>query len=79
MNGDWGDDGASILEKEIKFYMYGKNGEVPPEWNDFIKQIDPEYATFLSLKNKSCNLKFYFFLFSLSLKCFLTFGTTSLP
>jgi hypothetical protein len=55
-SGGWDDGGASRLEEQAKFFAYGLNRVMPPEWNQFIKQyetsIDPEYQEFLRLQKK---------------------------
>jgi hypothetical protein len=56
MNGSWGDGGAGALETQVKFYRYGMQGIVPPEWSKYVEKVqhqaDPEYETFLRLKEK---------------------------
>lgn len=51
-SGSYGDNGASDLEKQIKFYQYGRKGIIPPEWKQYENKIDPEYQEFLRLKKK---------------------------
>jgi len=51
-NGEMGDGGASQLECEWKFYTYGIQSVVPPEWEHFLKECDPEYKDYLRLKKK---------------------------
>ena len=46
------DGGASRLEDQVKFYNYGRNGIVPPEWETYKKELDPEYQRYLELKKK---------------------------
>lgn len=50
------DGGASVLQTQVQFYEYGRQGVIPPEWNKHAKmakaQTDPEYQTFLRLKEK---------------------------
>lgn len=52
MGGRWDDGGASVLENQVKFYQYGLKGQVPPEWKEYEKQLDPEYIEYLRLKRK---------------------------
>lgn len=51
-NGEYGDGVASILEMQVKFYNYGRENKIPPEWKDYEKQLDPEYTEYLRLKQK---------------------------
>lgn len=50
------DGGASKLEMQVTFYKYGRNNELPKEWEEFAiqltKQNDSEYDEYLRLKNK---------------------------
>ena len=54
--GSHGDGGASILRDQVKFYKYGRDGLIPPEWEPYIRQAererDPEYAELMRLKKK---------------------------
>lgn len=53
MNGEYGDGGASVLEDQIKFYQYGRDGIIPPEWEKkYGNQLDPEWDEYLRLKKK---------------------------
>lgn len=46
------DGGASQIEAEVKFYQYGLAGRIPPEWEKYEKQLDPEWVEYLRLKKK---------------------------
>lgn len=50
--GGMNDGGASRLREQVKFFMYGFNLVVPPEWREFQVQLDPEYQKYLELKKK---------------------------
>lgn len=50
--GEWGDHGASELEKEVKFFKMGMKGEMPEEWKPYTTSLDPEYAEYQRLKRK---------------------------
>lgn len=52
LNGEWHDGGASKLEEQVKFYNYGRNGIIPPEWIKYTKELDPEYKEYVRLKKK---------------------------
>jgi len=56
LSGSWGDGGASVLEAQVKFYNYGKRGVIPDEWKTHTDKADPEYATYLRLKEKFKNI-----------------------
>ncbi len=55
-SGSWGDGGASVLEAQVQFYRYGRDGVVPPEWQKHAeqakKEADPDYAQYQKLKAK---------------------------
>lgn len=55
-SGAMNDGGASIILTQLKFYKYGRDYVIPPEWNDLVKQYerenDPEYQDYLRLKEK---------------------------
>lgn len=55
-NGGWDDGGASRLEDQVRFYRYGMEDIIPPEWkryqNQVEKEADPEYKEYLRLQNK---------------------------
>ena len=55
-NGEWSDGGASTLEAQVKFYRYGREGRVPPEWKEYAAQAtredDPEWAEYQRLRKK---------------------------
>jgi hypothetical protein len=46
------DGGASNLEDQVKYFQYGLICKLPPEWESYKKQLDPEYIEFLRLKRK---------------------------
>jgi hypothetical protein len=54
--GRWDDGGASRLEDQIRFFQYGLEGILPPEWEKYKDQVrkesDPDYAQYLNLKRK---------------------------
>lgn len=52
MSGRWDDGGASRLEEQVKFFQYGMHGQIPPEWEVYKKELDPEYIEYLRLKRK---------------------------
>lgn len=52
MGGRWDDGGASRLEDQVKFFQYGMRGQIPPEWKEYEKLLDPEYIEYLRLKRK---------------------------
>jgi hypothetical protein len=55
-NGNMTDGGADVLEAQVRFYRYGRNGVVPPEWQKYADQVrkeaDPEYEQYKKLKMK---------------------------
>lgn len=51
-SGSCGDGGADKLESQVKFYNYGRQGTIPPEWSEYEIQIDTEYQDYLKLKGK---------------------------
>lgn len=46
------DGGAGILEAQVRFYRSGQAGVMPPEWQEYEKQLDPEYEEYLRLVKK---------------------------
>lgn len=50
------DGGASELETQVKFYRMGANGQMPPEWEEYLTQArheaDPEWVTYQRLRRK---------------------------
>lgn len=50
--GEWSDRGATDLETQVRFYNYGRQGTIPPEWVKYQKEFDPEYNEYLRLKKK---------------------------
>jgi hypothetical protein len=55
-SGSWGDGGAGVMEAQVQFYRYGRDGVVPPEWQKYAeqarKEADPEYSEYQRLKGK---------------------------
>lgn len=51
-SGRWDDGGGGRLEEQVKFFQYGLRGQVPPEWKEYEKLLDPEYIEYLRLKRK---------------------------
>ncbi|HEY5268389.1 MAG TPA: hypothetical protein VII94_04620 [Candidatus Saccharimonadales bacterium] len=52
MNGSHHDGGASVLKMQVEYYRYGRDGITPPDWNKYLKELDPEYQEYLRLKAK---------------------------
>jgi hypothetical protein len=54
--GDMGDRGASTLEMAVKYFRYGWNKQLPPEWQEYAdqakKESDPEWGEFQRLSAK---------------------------
>ena len=50
------DGGASALKEQVEYYLAGMNGEIPENWQKYVKEIkilsDPEYANYIRLKQK---------------------------
>ena len=44
------------IKMQIDFFTYGLNRQLPPEWlyvaKEVANNVDPEYETYLRLKNK---------------------------
>lgn len=51
-SGRWDDGGAAALEMQVKFFRYGLSVTIPPEWDQYKKQLDPEYVEYMRLKRK---------------------------
>lgn len=51
-NGLISDNGASLLELQVRFFKMGMKGTVPSEWEVYKKALDPEYMEYLRLKKK---------------------------
>ena len=55
-SGGWGDGGAARMEDQVRFYRYGLQCVVPPEWKKYEEQLqreaDPEYDQYLRLQKK---------------------------
>lgn len=55
-SGSHSDGGASRLRDQVNFYKAGMNGDIPPEWNEYVKEhvknTDPEYSEFVRLQKK---------------------------
>lgn len=58
--GRWDDGGASALQDQVKFYNYGRNNQIPPEWEAYAQKAeiesDPEFAEYQRLKTKFKNM-----------------------
>jgi hypothetical protein len=56
MSGSFHDGGASAIENAVKFFKYGLDRKIPPEWDKYrkiaVNNKDPEYAIYLKLKEK---------------------------
>lgn len=52
LDGLLGDSHAANLRMQVKFYKYGVSCFVPPEWQIYADKFDPEYETYLRLKEK---------------------------
>lgn len=56
MSGSFHDGGAGSIEIAVKFFKYGLDCKIPPEWEKYKKIVDnnsdPEYNTYLRLKEK---------------------------
>jgi len=54
--GEWSDRGASDLEKQIKAYKAGMNGEIPEMWRGYEEELkkktDAEYGEYVRLTEK---------------------------
>ena len=50
--GKYDDGGASFIREQVKFYKYGQQGVVPPEWKRYESELDPEYKEYVRLKQK---------------------------
>lgn len=50
--GQWYDGGAGHLRELVKFYKYGVEGVVPPEWASYAKKLDTDYPEYCRLKAK---------------------------
>jgi polyhydroxyalkanoate synthesis regulator protein len=58
--GDWGDSGAALERQLVKFYRYGMQGIIPPDWEHMYKTVadkvelekNPEYKEYLRLRAK---------------------------
>lgn len=54
--GSYTDGGARALELQVECFKAGLNGEIPASWRawnkEFLRTQDPEYQTFLKLKEK---------------------------
>ena len=56
MSGSNGDGGASVLREQVKYYKYGRDGILPPEWEPYqlqaLRESDPDWAELQRLKKK---------------------------
>jgi hypothetical protein len=46
------DGGAGRLREQLEFWQAGLAGDVPKEWDEYLKPLDPEYAEYLRLHKK---------------------------
>ena len=46
------DGGASRLEDQVRFFTLGQQGDIPVEWREYEKYLDPEWAEYERLKKK---------------------------
>jgi uncharacterized protein YihD (DUF1040 family) len=55
-SGAMNDGGAGIVLAQLKFYKYGRDRVIPPEWSqyakDYARSVDPDYSEYLRLKEK---------------------------
>lgn len=51
-SGRWDDGGANRLEEQVKFFKLGMAGTLPPDWDKYKRELDPEYVEYLRLKRK---------------------------
>lgn len=51
-SGAYDDGGATRLRDAVKYYKYGCEMIVPPEWKQYLIKLDPEYEKYLELKKK---------------------------
>lgn len=51
-NGEKHDGGAGMIRAMVKFFEYGQKGVVPPEWDKYLKQLDPDWGKYQELKRK---------------------------
>lgn len=51
-SGRWDDGGANKFEEQVKFFQYGLNATLPPEWKQYELLLDPEYNEYLRLHKK---------------------------
>lgn len=55
-NGSYSDGGASVLREQVKYYKYGRDGILPPEWEPYqlqaLRESDPDWAELMRLKKK---------------------------
>ena len=52
MGGCMGDGGASVLIDQVRFFKLGWAKQLPKEWKHHVLKADPEYQTYLKLKEK---------------------------
>lgn len=52
MGGRYDDGGASRLDDQVKFFRYGLNAQLPPEWEKYKTTLDPEYNEYIRLQKK---------------------------
>lgn len=46
------DGGEGRMKDQVKFYNYGREGIIPPEWKEHEIKLDPEYAEYQRLQQK---------------------------
>lgn len=55
-NGSFDDGGSSRLLRDIEYFQYGLQGQMPPAWAKYGETVkseaDPEWETYCRLKNK---------------------------
>lgn len=52
LEGGMHDGGSGRLRDQVKFFMYGYEMIIPPEWKQYHNELDPEYEKYLELKKK---------------------------
>ena len=46
------DGGAARLEDQVRFFTLGQQGDIPVEWSEYEKYLDPEWEEYQRLKGK---------------------------
>ena len=57
MGGAMHDGGATVMRMQVKFYEMGQRGEIPAEWAEYAKKLDPEWPEYVRLAEKFGGLK----------------------